>query len=130
MYIYIYIYTFLYIFIYVRRDDVRCCYALLAARLQLTAAERDAMLSTLSMNAMTTAAAVMLAAAAALVPLAAADGPWWGLGKVTPKGPKYVQTWDMAKSTGIMIWYVRLPPAVATAAATSGAARRAPSQRA
>jgi hypothetical protein len=88
------------------------------------------MLSTLSMHAMTTAAAVMLAAAAALVPLAAADGPWWGLGKVTPKGPKYVQTWDMAKSTGIMIWYVRLPPAVATAAATSGAARRAPSQRA
>jgi hypothetical protein len=31
--------------------------------------------------------------------LATADGPWWGLGKVTPRGPKYIQTWDMAKST-------------------------------
>jgi len=111
------------------RRRPRCAYAAGRARLHVTAAERD-VLSTLSMNAMATAAAVMLAAAAALVPLAAADGPWWGLGKVTPKGPKYVQTWDMAKSTGIMIWYVRLPPAVATAAATSGAARRAPSQRA
>jgi hypothetical protein len=122
-FVYIYIYTY----------DATTSAAIRAAGrapAQLTAAERDAMLSTLSMNAMTTAAAVMLAAAAALVPLAAADGPWWGLGKVTPKGPKYVQTWDMAKSTGIMIWYVRLPPAVATAAATSGAARRAPSQRA
>ena len=28
---------------------------------------------------------------------------WWGLGKVHPKGPKYIQTWDMAKSTGITI---------------------------
>ena len=28
---------------------------------------------------------------------------WWGLGKVHPKGPKYIQTWDMAKSTAIMI---------------------------
>ena len=38
-----------------------------------------------------------------LVPPAAGDGPWWGLGKVHPKGAKYKQTWDMAKSTGIMI---------------------------
>ena len=38
-----------------------------------------------------------------LTATALADGPWWGLGKVHPKGPKYMQTWDMAKSTGIMI---------------------------
>ena len=38
-----------------------------------------------------------------LLPPAAGDGPWWGLGKVHPKGAKYKQTWDMAKSTGIMI---------------------------
>lgn len=35
--------------------------------------------------------------------LALGDGPWWGLGKVHPQGPKYPQTYDMAKSTGIMI---------------------------
>ena len=31
--------------------------------------------------------------------LALGDGPWWGLGKVHPQGPKYPQTYDMAKST-------------------------------
>jgi hypothetical protein len=39
-----------------------------------------------------------------LTTLARGDGPWRGLGKVHPKaGPKYKQTWDMARSTGIMI---------------------------
>jgi hypothetical protein len=52
-------------------------------------------------------AAAALALALAL-PAMASAGPqhrlqWWGLGKVHPKGPKYIQTWDMAKSTGIMI---------------------------
>ena len=39
--------------------------------------------------------------------LTLSDGKWWGDGKVHPKGAKYVQTWDMAKSTGIMICNVR-----------------------
>ena len=48
-------------------------------------------------------AVIVAVVIAAALPFATAYGPWWGLGRVTPKGPKYVQTWDMAKSTGIMI---------------------------
>ena len=32
-----------------------------------------------------------------MIPTALGDGPWWGLGKVFPKGPKYKQTWDMGE---------------------------------
>lgn len=45
-----------------------------------------------------------------LLLVAVSDGKWWGDGKVHPKGPKYIQTWDMAKSTGIMICNVRKFP--------------------
>ena len=53
--------------------------------------------------------ATVLLIPGSLVTLAAGMvyGPWWGLGKVHPRGPKYKQTWDMAKSTGIMICTTR-----------------------